>query len=265
MKKLIFILITAFLTLCIAEPALGWGREGHETIAKIAERNLTKRARKRIEHYLGGHSIVYYAKWMDEYRHTPEYAFTNDWHTVPVDASLRYDDSLLNPQKGNAVYGLELAIANLENYRNLTDSAVSVNLKYIIHLVGDMHCPAHIKYTTHNMKYDVMFEDKYRKPHKFYVHHVWDNEIITTTRIWSVTEWAEELDRASRQEKAAIAAGTARDWLHDSAVKCEVQFEWAKPDERLGQDFLNKAVPLVESQILSAGYRLARLLNELFD
>jgi hypothetical protein len=44
-----------------------------------------------------------------------------------------------------------------------------------------------------------------------------------------------------------------------------VQFEWAKPDARLGQDFLNKALPLVESQIRKAGYRLARLLNGLFD
>ena len=42
-------------------------------------------------------------------------------------------------------------------------------------------------------------------------------------------------------------------------------FEWAKPDARLGQDFLNKALPLVESQIRKAGYRLARLLNGLFD
>ena len=39
-----------------------WGRKGHETIAKIAERNLTERAKERIERYLGGHSIVYYAK-----------------------------------------------------------------------------------------------------------------------------------------------------------------------------------------------------------
>ena len=243
----------------------GWGREGHETIAKIAERNLTKRAKKRIEKYLGGHSVVYYAKWMDEYRKTPEYAFTDGWHTAPVNAGLRYTDELLNPKRGNAIYGLELAVENLKDYRSLTDSAVAVNLKYVIHLVGDMHCPAHIKYTTHNMKYDVLFEDKYHKPHKFYVHSVWDNEIITTARIWSVSEWADELDRVSKAERQAIASGTPRDWLHDAAVCCEVQFEWAKPDERLGQDFLNKALPLVESQIQKAGYRLARILNDLFD
>ena len=183
---------------------------------------MTKRAKKRIEKYLGGHSIVYYAKWMDEYRKTPEYAFTDGWHTAPVDARLHYSDELLNPKRGNAIYGLESAIR-------------------------------------------ILFEDKYRKAHKFYVHSVWDNEIITVSRIWSVSEWADELDRLPKSDKQAIAAGTPRDWLHDAAVCCEVQFEWAKPDARLGQDFLNKALPLVESQIRKAGYRLARLLNGLFD
>ena len=147
MKKLLLLLL--FAGLLNTGSVFGWGREGHETIAKIAERNLTKKAKKRIEKYLGGHSIVYFAKWMDEYRHTPEYKFTNNWHTVPVNAELRYEDSML-ATGGNAIYGLEQAIENLKNYRSLTDSAVEVNLKYIIHLVGDMHCPAHIKYTTQN-------------------------------------------------------------------------------------------------------------------
>ena len=233
MKKLLLLLL--FAGLLNTGSVFGWGREGHETIAKIAERNLTKKAKKRIEKYLGGHSIVYFAKWMDEYRHTPEYKFTNNWHTVPVNAELRYEDSML-ATGGNAIYGLE----------------------------GDMHCPAHIKYTTHDTKYDVLFEDKYHKPHKFPIHSVWDNEIITTTRIWSVSEWADELDRLPKAERQAVAAGTPRDWLHDNAVVCEAQFEWAKPGQRLGQDFLNEALPLIERQIRNAGYRLARVLNELF-
>ncbi len=94
MKKLLILLLCS--ALFYSDPVFGWGREGHETIAKIAERNLTKRAKKRIEKYLGGHSVVYYAKWMDEYRKTPEYAFTDGWHTAPVDARLHYSDELLN-------------------------------------------------------------------------------------------------------------------------------------------------------------------------
>ena len=59
MKKLLLLLL--FAGLLNTGSVFGWGREGHETIAKIAERNLTKKAKKRIEKYLGGHSIVYFA------------------------------------------------------------------------------------------------------------------------------------------------------------------------------------------------------------
>jgi hypothetical protein len=36
------------------------------------------------------------------------------------------------------------------------------------------------------------------------------------------------------------------------------------PDKKVSQDVLNKAVPLIETQFVLAGYRLAHILNELF-
>lgn len=259
MRKLMIVLSAVILS----SSAFGWGRAGHEAIAKIAENNLSHRARVRIERYLGGHSIVYYAKWMDDYRRTPEYAFTSPWHVAPVDSTLHYPDGAPG-KNGDAVFGLEQAVEALRDMKSLSDSAIAVNIKYIIHLVGDMHCPAHIVYASHNMKYNVMFEDVSHVPHKFNIHTVWDNEVINVSRIWSSTEWAGELDRCDRRTKRSMAEGTPREWLHDNAVRCEVQFDWAQPDMRLGQDFLNLAVPLVESQILHAGYRLAALLDSLF-
>lgn len=37
-----------------------------------------------------------------------------------------------------------------------------------------------------------------------------------------------------------------------------------KPGARLKQDFINAAMPLIETQMLYAGYRLAYVLNTLF-
>ena len=54
------------------------------------------------------------------------------------------------------------------------------------------------------------------------------------------------------------------DWLHDSAERCQLQFELAHPGARLKQDFINAAMPLIETQMLYAGYRLAYVLNTLF-
>ena len=50
MKRIIFIILVG---LTAAAPAFGWGREGHETIAKIAENHLKPSAKKKIEKYLG--------------------------------------------------------------------------------------------------------------------------------------------------------------------------------------------------------------------
>ena len=259
MKRLILL----GLSLLIVRSALAWGQKGHDVTAYIAECHLTPAAAKKIDKVLDGHSPVYYANWLDNASHTPDYAYTKTWHYLNVDEGKTLETMPANP-KGDVLKAVTEIVAKLKA-GGLTHEEEALQLKMLIHLVGDMHCPAHIKYATHDMKYDVLFEDKYRKAHKFYVHSVWDNEIITVSRIWSVSEWADELDRLPKSDKQAIAAGTPRDWLHDAAVCCEVQFEWAKPDARLGQDFLNKALPLVESQIRKAGYRLARLLNGLFD
>ena len=79
------------------------GTRSYETIAKIAERNPTKKAKKAHREVPRGHSIVHFAKWMDA-NAIPRVQVTNNWHTVPVNAGLRYEDSML-ATGGNAIYG----------------------------------------------------------------------------------------------------------------------------------------------------------------
>ena len=61
-----------------------------------------------------------------------------------------------------------------------------------------------------------------------------------------------------------MSVGTPIEWVHDNAQRCLFQFEMAKPDQKLAQDFVNEAMPLLETQMIYAGYRLAALLNSLF-
>ena len=68
-------LLLAFAALCFVQSALAWGKSGHDAVAYIAETHLTKRAKAVIERYLG-HSIVYDASWMDDYRAEPGYEMT---------------------------------------------------------------------------------------------------------------------------------------------------------------------------------------------
>ena len=260
MKKTVLILLTVLIS---CAPSFGWGREGHEAVAKIADAHLKPSAKKKIEKYLGGRSIVYYAKWMDDYRKTKEYGFTTKWHVATVDENLNYVSA---PKNGDAIYGIGQATAVLENYKEHSDSTVAVNIKYLLHLVGDMHCPSHIYYTGRNQDYYVDFGGGYVQPRRrMKIHTVWDQGAIQATRIWGLIDWVWELDRLSKKEIKEITAGSPLEWLEDNAQRCLAQFDLSStPEENLEQDFVNKAMPLIETQILYAGYRLASLLNSLF-
>lgn len=260
-RNIIIAAATAALSFVLSVPASGWGREGHETIAKLAELNLDKSAKKTIEKYLGGHSIVYYAKWCDDIRKTPEYAFTHYYHTATTDAEFNYAPR----ESGDAIYAIENAVETLKDWKNLPDSVVSVNIKFLIHYVGDMHCPSHVYYTGRDQNIDVRIEDAGHKFNTINLHGMWDYGLIKNNRFMSATEWATELNQVlSKEQKKEMASGSPREWLHGNAVRCVSQFDLVSPDAKLGPDFVNYAMPLIETQITYGGIRLASILNSIF-
>lgn len=263
-KSIIATALFSVSLILTSTPAAGWGREGHETIAKLAELNLDKSTRKTVEKYLGGHSIVYYAKWMDQVRKLPQYKETDGWHTAHVDRNLNYMPNA--DGNGDAVTAVEKAIQELRNYKELPDSLVSLYIKYLLHFVGDMHCPSHVKFEGRDHGVHARIQDISHKYVSYNLHSIWDYAMIQGNRIMSATEWATELNQVlDKKQKKEMAAGTPREWFHSNAVRCEGQFEWVKePDSKLGPEFVLYAMPLIETQISYGGIRLAAILNELF-
>ena len=151
MKKLLLISVCA-LVLCVYE-AEAWGVLGHRAIAEIAEQNLTPEAKSATKKYLNA-SLPEVALWMDRTAswtkkrkgHIPGWELTSVWHTLVVDEKYRVSSKTTPKGSGKLVPALKMCIDNLKNYRNLTDSAVVVNLKCVVHMMGDMHCPTHIYY-----------------------------------------------------------------------------------------------------------------------
>ena len=258
-KKLIFLVSLLALS---SLTAFAFGARGHSTVASLADENLSGSVRKKIEHYLG-RSMAFYASWMDQYREDPVYKHTTHWHTFPVDGNLNYSDDLLKAKRGNAVWALENAIKVLKDYKNYDDSTVTVNLKYVIHLVGDLHCPSHVKYRDVEMGFKVI-PYKGSKESVSY-HSVWDAEVIDRyCQAFSPQELARDFNRLSRKEIKEIQKGSVRDWAHENAVNCRQIYDMAHEGDVLFKPFYNPAWPLVQSQITKAGYRLAGILNECF-
>ena len=93
---------------------------------------------------------------------------------------------------------------------------------------------------------------------------VWDSKFIESYRKWSYTEWQQMLDRADKKERAAIAAGTPRDWTLETVDISKAVYAGTVEGANLSYQYLYDFGPLCEEQLLKAGYRLAALLNELF-
>ena len=182
------------LMLCAALPSQAWDRTRHDAIAYIAECNLTPRAKRNIARYLD-HSIVYYASWMDKYRDTPE--FRNVEHVSYVDADMQLVDTL-RKGKTNCVVELMHAIDRLKDYRNMSDSLVRLNLMYVIHIVGDMHCPSHVKYPgCKSGRADLNGK-------KMSYHAMWDWGVLDGAHGWSYSEYRLLLDTFSSLTESRV-------------------------------------------------------------
>ena len=152
--------------------------------------------------------------------------------------------------------GMETA----QRIRELDDSTRLARIQLIVHCVGDMHCPAHIRYPG-NTTIGYYKVDYFGREMRY--HTIWDSEIVQRPHPWSFTDLAWLLDRYTEAEQAEITSGTVYDWGRESAAASKCIYD-VQPGESIANDFIKKYKPLAESQIAKAGYRLAAVLNDVF-
>ena len=253
-------LITAIVVLLYIGSAAAWDNRGHSTVAYIAERHLTARAKANIESYIGGRSIIYYASWMDSNRYDPPFDVTLNWH-VDYWTDDERTDAEGKPLPPNSLTQLKRIVKEMEDFRSVSDSLVNLNIKFLVHLVGDIHCPVHIDFpTSRPMKVEI---DK--KPVK--VHAMWDAYIIAYKHNGtSPMQLAEEFDNYTAEQIAATQASTPDDWFAETVVDAKRVIEMIPESKKITYDnYFNKVIGIAENRITVAGYRLAAILNSIFD
>lgn len=252
-------IIIAFALLCNLT-ANAWGRLGHDAIAYIAERHLTPKAKENIERYLDNHSIVYYANWADMVRWTPQYNYSTKWHASNIDAEGNY----IPATKRDGVVGLKIILDNLNNHKSLPDSVVADNIKLLTHFVGDMHCPGHAFYDGYDQK-GIKFTIDGKKTE---AHGFWDQHCINHHE-WKFTEFGQQLDRYTEDQIKEMSQGTPEEWVGESGKAIKGTYGWFENGKEYNRPetfaFQLEAEKIAHKRIVYAGYRLARLLNEIFD
>ncbi|MBQ2544067.1 MAG: S1/P1 nuclease [Bacteroidales bacterium] len=270
--KRIIITLCLLIMCCTAQ---GWGRKGHATIARIAEMHLTKTTQKRIAEIMHGEPISGYASYADDHKGK----LLVDMGFDPVGGEPRVNTQPhtfeanmdFEPFRGindngryvkNCIHFIEKYAQDLKHYKELDDSTAFTELVLLVHFVGDMHCPEHIRYNPEDMTigyYKVNFRGE-----DIRYHTIWDDMIIEIKHPWSFSDLAHMFDSASKEEIAEITKGGPYDWGRDVARCCWVTHQ-IKPGDVLTMDWYYDQLPLMRSQLRKAGYRLAKELNMIFD
>lgn len=234
-----------------------WGNNGHRVIGLIAEKHLNEKAKIKLNELLKGNSLAEVSTWMDDIRSDSAFDYTHDWHWVSIPDSINYEESVKNPA-GDIIAKIEELIKNLKEQKFLLEEHQK-NIKFLVHLIGDLHQPLHVGNGKDSGGNDVKLEWFHRKSN---LHRVWDSDMIEDKGL-SFTELAGFIDIPERGVIQAWQTSSVREWANESKSYRQRVYDIPE-NKKIGYEYSYKNFELVELRLLQAGIRLAGVLNEIY-
>ena len=257
-------------------------------IADIATSLLTPRTAERVRELLandaladgspsGRRTLGEIAYWSDEIKDYPWGKRAGSWH---------YDDVPLCGSPDPALYckSGRCASAQIARHMNLLRSPRATRrqrneaLKWVVHLVGDIHQPLHAA-TRHdrggNLVQVSFFGLRDNPPYgTINLHTIWDIHLVQRLVRQRGGEPAVVNSAFGTTERAELEAGDPASWVAESTGLARTAAYSVIPAPlacggkvrqvlEIDSRYEAMAVPVVERQITKAGVRLARMLNEL--
>jgi hypothetical protein len=250
--------------------SLAWGREGHRLTALVAQQYLTAEARAQIAELLHGESIADIASWADEYRN--EAPATAPWHFVDIPGSATTFDrnrdcpvAASDPKSPwrDCVTDRILYFEGRLGDSELAPSERAIALKFLVHLIGDIHQPFHaigdarggndIKLT--------FLGSRQCGTSLCNLHGVWDSELIEHQGLTETAYVARLLGEIQQNQWERFAGGEPTLWAnasHHYAVLAE-----APNGAMLMSDYVGEESKIVDAELALGGLRLAHVLNRI--
>jgi hypothetical protein len=205
---------------------------------------------------LNGDSLVSIASYADKVR--PLRPETERWHYVNIPrASNKYKEKrdCAITRHGDCV------VRAVEQFRQtLADPAASSKdrteaLRFLVHFVGDMHQPMHA--TGEKDRGGNLVNVRFRNGDTN-LHSVWDSSLLDSAGL-SEEMWLKKL---ADGVQPGMDGSNFVTWAVE-AHKLAEKYAYPMPaDHVLGEDYRERALPVVEGQLRKAGLRLAKVLNE---
>ena len=287
--KISLIILLTFISIS----SYAWWDSTHMVVARIAEENLSKKTIKRSyelidllkDFYPESPDFITAATWADDVAST---GFTGwAWHgkSLPHDPddllSTDKKNLILASLKNNAVYGINQAILTLKN-PEAHEYTKAIMLRFLLHVVGAIHMPLHCTslyskdfpsgdYGGGKFKLDIDLNRKNT------LHALWDSCLMRDgIRLErplsdSGTAYIEEFKNeiTSLYPKSSIAELEVTDfdaWVYEShKIGSENAYYGIKINDTPSDEYIQKNRKIAYRQVAKAGYRLADILNEIFE
>ena len=231
--------------------ARAWGAQGHQLVAEYAQSRLSAQARAVIDRLLAlelGATLVSVSTWADEKR-SPS---TAAWHYLnfPRDADCSYD-AAVSCVVGNCVVGsIERQAAILAS--NAPDAERLKALKYLVHMVADVHQPLHAGFADDRGGNKLQIQAYGRGTN---LHALWDSALVDN--------WPGGMP-ALRSAMAAADADQAGDTVIAAQESCRIVASdgFYPGGRKLGADYAQRWSATLVQRLLAAGARLAVVLEK---
>ena len=249
-------LAVTFLLFLAALTSFGWGSTGHRVTGWIAEKHISKKAKKELDRILGGQSLSMATNWMDEIRSDSLYNYAEDWHFVTIPQGKTYAETKKNPN-GDLIEAIGRLVTALKTKKlNARDEAE--HLKMLIHLIGDIHQPLHVGAEGDRGGNDIKIT-WFRSESN--LHRVWDSQMIDDTNL-SYTELAQSLEVPGKDKISSWQKSSVEQWATESISYRDNVYNYG--NGKLGYKYTYDNFHIVRYRLLQAGIRLAGVLNEIY-
>ena len=261
-------ILALFIFLFCALQSFAWGPRGHRLVARIAQQQLNDETRREIRNLLGSDDLVAIATWADEIRsQRPESA---RWHFVDIPlGSVGFSEqrdcgrSQPDPQApvGNCVVDRIKFFQTVLADRSVPNPNRAEALKFLVHLVADIHQPMHaVADAAAGNDIRITELGKTRCGNRrCNLHLLWDTDLLQRSHPPERKLLADIERLILRDRLEARSGGTAESWADESFHLA--QRVWLEDGARVDERYFRRNVPVAEQRIALAGIRLAGLLN----
>lgn len=230
-----------------------WGEQGHSITATVAHSQLKKSVKDSLKFYLGEMTIQQGANWMDNIRKDTTYDYLKPLHYVNIEKGKNYETS----DQGNIVNELNRVISSLKNREGKKKEEIALDLKILLHLMGDLHQPLHCGYGEdrggNSIKVDFMGKESN-------LHRVWDTDIIKYAGI-TEKKCLKQSVKLKRTELLSLDQSVV-EWVNDSRSYLDQVYTF--DGKHITTEYVKAHSSLIKNQLTKGGVRLAKVLNEIF-